>query len=358
MMSCFQRKDVLYGLAVVLLAFTVAETGAETRHVHTGETRRLVFQVLPAETKGNLTNQIHSGLKRVKQTIVHLRVFVIGNENFGVAQEAVESFFTTHRLPFPALAIVGIGALPQEDTKVSMEVVLTGKANSNPNGLAFASGMAGSDPNPAARLFPLAEKAVRDLNSVHRAAAIEVTDVQRVTCLMSGLNDLAAIQSHFKTAFPKASLNFVQLQRTAKSAVIECESVSRLRQPQPEPFRWLMSDDIPKSPNFSHIAVVATERIAFSGLQMASGNDEAASRAMFARLEKQVFAPAGALIKNIAMSSLYPTSQDAADIIRKTRFDFYDRAHPPASTMLLFESLPNASSIAVDVVIPIPIRKK
>lgn len=321
------------------------------------ETRRLEFQVLPAESEGDVKQQIQAGLKRVQLPIVHLRIFVAGFYQLGHARETVEAIFKARRQPLPALTIIGVGALPQPGAKVSMEVALTGKANSNPNGLAFASGMAGSDPNPDARLFPLAEKAVRDLNSVHRVAAIEANDVQRVTCLMSGLNDLAAIQSHFKTAFPKAALNFVQLQNAAKSSVIECESVSRLRQSQPEPIRWLMSEDIPKSPNFSHVALVATAQLAFSGLELAIGDDDAASRAAFAKLAERLES-VGASIKQVAMSSLYPTSQSAADTIRKTRFDFYDRAHPPASTMLLFETLPYASSIAVDVVAPIPNKKK
>lgn len=343
-------------LCVLLMLSAIVANAAEPVAA-IGETRRLLFQVLPAETEGDVRAQIQAGLKRVQLPITHLRVFVTGDFQLGHAREAVEAFFKARRQSLPALTIIGIGALPQPGAKVSMEVVLTGKAIANPNGLAFASGMAGSDANPAALLFPLAEKAVRDLNSVHRLAAIQAQDVQRVTCLMSGLTDLAAIQSHFKTAFPKASLNFVQLQRTAKSSVVECESVSSLRQPQPEPFRWLMSDDIPKSPNFSHLAVVATQRIAFSGLELAIGDDEAASRAAFAKLSERL-ALVGASIKQVAMSSLYPTSQSAADIIRKTRFDFYYRAHPPASTMLLFEALPYAVSMAADVVAPIPDKKK
>ena len=44
---------------------------------------------------------------------------------------------------------------------------------------------------------------------------------------------------------------------------------------------------------------------------------------------------AGASIKQVAMSSLFPTSQAASDLIRQTRFDFYDKTRPPASTLLL-----------------------
>ncbi len=360
-MTRFQNKESFFisatlRLCALLMLIPFVAYAAEPT-VAIGETRRLEFQVLPTETEGDVKEQIQAGLKRVQLPIVHLRIFVVGSFQLGHARETVEAIFKSRRQPLPALTIVGVGALPQPNAKVSMEVVLTGKANSNPNGLAFASGMAGSDPNPAARLFPLAEKAVRDLNSLHKTAAVESSDVLRVTCLMSGLNDISAIQSHFKTSFPKASLNFVQLQRTAKSAVIECESVSRLRQAQPEPFRWLMSEDIPKSPNFSHVALLSTSQLAFTGLELAIGDDEAASRAAFAKLAERLES-VGASIKQVAMSSLYPTSQSAADIIRKTRFDFYDRAHPPASTMLLFETLPYASSIAVDAVAPIPNKKK
>jgi len=164
-----------------------------------------------------------------------------------------------------------------------------------------------------------------------------------VTCLMTSLADVVAVERGVKTAFPQSAVNFVQLLRAPKSAVIECETVARLRTAPEAPLKFIYSDELPKSPNFSHVALVGARRVVFTSLHVSAGDQESDARRTFERLE-QSLKSVGASIKQVAMSSLYPISQEASDLVRKTRFDFYDRARPPASTMLLFEGLPSATA--------------
>jgi enamine deaminase RidA (YjgF/YER057c/UK114 family) len=53
----------------------------------------------------------------------------------------------------------------------------------------------------------------------------------------------------------------------------------------------------------------------------------------------------------MAWSSIYPLSGSIADEVRKIRFEYYDQARPPASTLLPFEGLPSMdASFAVDAI--------
>ncbi|MFN0122771.1 MAG: hypothetical protein ACKV2V_19910, partial [Blastocatellia bacterium] len=63
----------------------------------------------------------------------------------------------------------------------------------------------------------------------------------------------------------------------------------------------------------------------------------------------------GSSVRHTAFSSVFPVSADAAALVRKVRFDFYDTTRPPASTLLEFEGLPGkGASFGVDVVAIIP----
>jgi len=49
-------------------------------------------------------------------------------------------------------------------------------------------------------------------------------------------------------------------------------------------------------------------------------------------------------------SGVYPLTRPVADKVRAIRFDFFDRANPPASTLLLFEGLPSLdATVAIEV---------
>jgi len=307
------------------------------------ETQRLVFRVSPLTSEGDAAKQAQWILKGWKLPILAVRAFVVGADQAEPARKAIEDFFKKRKQTLPAISVITVAGLPRSGAKVSIEVALLFPKPVNPNGLAFVSGMAGSSPQPVAELLPLAEKAVKDLNASHRAAGVEASDVLRVTCLMTSLADVVNVAREVKRAFPQSAANFVQLQRAPKSAVIECETVARLRTAPEEPLKFIYSDELQKSPNFSHVALVGARRLVFTSLHVSTGDQESDARQTFARLE-QSLKSVGASIKQVAMSSLYPISQEASDLVRKTRFDFYDRARPPASTMLLFEGLPSSTA--------------
>ncbi|MCU1275900.1 MAG: Endoribonuclease, partial [Bryobacterales bacterium] len=105
-----------------------------------------------------------------------------------------------------------------------------------------------------------------------------------------------------------------------------------------------------KSANYSQVALVGAPRIAITGTQVAFGSQDADARLAFGRLQKELVA-VGASTKEIVWSSIYPLSNPIADKVRKIRFEYYDQARPPASTMLAFEGLPSMdATFAVDVI--------
>ena len=54
---------------------------------------------------------------------------------------------------------------------------------------------------------------------------------------------------------------------------------------------------------------------------------------------------------DVAFAGIYPLSDSIAELVRKVRFDFFDRSRPPAATMLPFEGLPSIDgSFGVEVV--------
>ncbi|MGH9846373.1 MAG: hypothetical protein ACREEM_47345, partial [Blastocatellia bacterium] len=298
-----------------------------------GETRKLQFQVAPVATDGNVADQIDQALASFKSRILNLRAFVVGTDQVGIARLTIEEFFQKKRRPLPAVVVVAVGALPNPKARVVVEAVLDSGKNLNPEGLAFVSGQADSADKPVEQMLPLTEKAMKDLGAIHRAAGIEAEDVLRVTCLMTSVSDATGVEARVKREFPQAALTFVQLQRSPSRGVIECESVARLRTRPPEPLKFIYAGGLPKSPNFSHAALIGAPRMLFSDLRLPKGDKDNDARKVFAELH-QLLKYFGGSIKLVAMSSLYPVSEAATDLVRRTRFDFYDRDHPPASTMM------------------------
>ena len=65
----------------------------------------------------------------------------------------------------------------------------------------------------------------------------------------------------------------------------------------------------------------------------------------------KVLEAAHSSMKNVAFSSLYALTNSIIAKIRATRFDYYDKAKAPASTLLLFEGLPSMdASFAIELV--------
>jgi enamine deaminase RidA (YjgF/YER057c/UK114 family) len=83
---------------------------------------------------------------------------------------------------------------------------------------------------------------------------------------------------------------------------------------------------------------------------MAFRFQESDARLAFERLAKAL-EDGNTSPKDVVFASAYPLSPSIAELIRKVRFEFFDKSRPPASTMLPFEGLPSMdASFAIDVV--------
>jgi enamine deaminase RidA (YjgF/YER057c/UK114 family) len=321
----------------------------------TAETARMTFQVSPLSTKGLLSQQVRDALKALQRTsggasIVKLRAFVAGSGDMRRVQAIVSETFTDRRLPLPALSVIQVGGLPLEGAQVVIESTAVGKKDVNPNGLIYISGQATSTDKPLDPVAPLAEKSMGALRTAVRAVGGQSEDVLRGTCFLSSLEGLPKIRGLVESEYRGAAWNFVQIQRAPANSVAECEAVARSRVKLEKPLEFRNPDGLPKSPNYSQIALVGAPRVALTGTQVAFGFQDADARLAFGRLVKEL-GQVGASIKDVAFSSVYPLSNSIADQVRKVRFEYYDQSRPPASTMLPFEGLPSMdASFAVDVV--------
>ncbi|MBZ5590720.1 MAG: hypothetical protein LAP39_00675 [Acidobacteriia bacterium] len=321
----------------------------------TAETARISFSVSPLSARGLLSQQVRDALKALHQnargaTFVKLRAFVAGSGDMRRVQAIVSETFTDRHAPLPALSVVQVGGLPLEGAQVVLEATLVGKKDINPDGLVFIAGQQAASPKPLEPVAPLAEKALEGLRAAVRGAGSQPEDVLRGTCFLSSLDGFGKVRDRVESEYRGAAWNFVQTQRAPFNSVVECEAVARSRVKIEKPLELLNPDGMPKSPYYSQIARVGAPRVAITGTQVAFGMQDTDARLAFGRLEKEL-AAVGASIKDVAWSSIYPLSTSIADEVRKVRFEFYDAARPPASTLLPFEGLPSMdASFAVDAI--------
>jgi len=319
------------------------------------ETARLSFYVTPLSSKGLLSPQVRDALKALQRsvgsaTVMKLRAFVAGSGDVRRVQAIVSETFTDRHQPLPALSVVQVGGLPLEGAQVVLEATSVGKKDVNPNGLVFIAGQQASMPNPMQPILPLAEKALAGLRTAVLGAGSQPKDVLRGTCFLSSLDGFAKVRELVDSEYHGAAWSFVQTQRAPLNAMVECEAVARSRVKIDKPIEFLNPDGLAKSPNYSQIALVGAPRVAITGTQVAFGSQDADVRLAFGRLEKEL-GGVGASIKEIAWSSIYPLSNAMADEVRKIRFEYYDAARPPASTLVPFEGLPSLdASFAVDAI--------
>ena len=319
------------------------------------ETGRLVFHLAPLSGKGLLSKQVDEALKAINKqakgaAIVKLRAFVAGTGDMRrVTAIAVEDF-TKKRKALPIISVVRIGLLPLNGAQVVLEGVSVSKKVVNPNGLVFISGQAAREPaDPSAPKLQLAGVAGKSVDMLRAALAIHglaPADALRLTCFNSSLDDNDAVRQQIAGAFPAAVLNIVQVQRVAADRMVECEAVARLKAKPAQPVRI----DNPTNATFARSAVVASDRILLSSVQMAFGAEDADVRLAFTRLRTTLTAANTSLDKVFYLTA-YPTTAKMLDRFRALRFEFLDRAKAPASTNLAFEGLPSLdASLGMEVI--------
>jgi enamine deaminase RidA (YjgF/YER057c/UK114 family) len=306
---------------------------------------QLVFHVSPLSGKGLLSQQVRDALKALfhenrDAQIVKLRAFVAGSGDVRRVQTLVSEIFTDRKQNIPALSTIQVGALPGTATQVVIETMAAEKKPVNPNGLAFFSGQQSKD----------VRTSLTQLQNAVAAAGVGRTDLLRITCFLTSLDDASTARELIAGAFPQAATDFVQPQRIGLEPLAECEAVGRLQHPPAQPVTLLNPEGLAKNPNYSQIALVNAPKIVITGTQMAFAEQESDIKLAFDRLRKEL-AELGADPKDVFWSSYYPLTRPVADKIRGLRFQYFDAKRPPASTFLLFEGLPSLdASMAVETI--------
>jgi enamine deaminase RidA (YjgF/YER057c/UK114 family) len=309
------------------------------------EVQRLVFHVSPLSGKGLLSQQTRDALKNLLQQtrgaqIVKLRAFVAGSGDLRRVQTIVSETFTDKKMNLPALSVIQVGGLPLEGAQVVLESTSSdNKKLQNEQGLAFFSGQPSTMKDPVGPLQKMVQK-----------AGLEGASVRRVTCFLSTLEGVNGVRGQLQTAFPKAAADFVQLERASLADTAECEAVAALKTAPARPMVLIE----PEAGKYSQAAFVAPGKVALTGTQVGFRFQDEDVRLAFGRLGKALEG-VGANFKSVAMTHIYPLSASTANRIRKIRFEFYDAAKPPASTLLLFEGLPGLdAAFGIDIVAVLP----
>lgn len=300
------------------------------------ETRNLVFHVAPLTAKGLLSQQIRDGMKALLRasagtTIIKVRAFVAGTGDMRRVPALVSEIMTDKHLSLPVISVVQVGGLPLEGAQVVLESISESRKATNPGGLLFTGGQEASLPKPLEPTFPLAERALSQLDHVlNNAQAL------RVTCYTSNLADAPRLQSTLTDRYAQAAVDVVVVQRAASRSTVTCDATARL----PERDFKL---------NGNEATAVLSQKIAFTGTQVAFGFEDNDARLAFQRIEKAL-EPLGASGKSVAQVNFYPLSNSIAEQVKRIRLEFFDRAFLPPSTILPFEGLPSIdASFAIDV---------
>ena len=294
------------------------------------ETGRLSFQVSPLSAKGLLSQQVRDALKALMHDnhgvpIAKLRAFVAGSGDLRRVQTIVSEELTDRKQALPAISTIQVGALPMVGAQVVLESVSLEKKVVNPSGLVFFSA---SDARDGAAAVAQLQKAVS-------TASVKPANVLRVTCFLSSLDDGPAVRMALATNFPSAAADLVQMQRLGLQSQIACEAIGRLDS-QPS---------APQTAAASQFAVAVAPKLVFTETQLIFRDQDSDIRLAFQRLGKAM-EPLGATYKDVIWSGVYPLTRPLALKIEALRFDFFDRARPPAGTMLLFEGLPSIDATA------------
>jgi enamine deaminase RidA (YjgF/YER057c/UK114 family) len=327
------------------------------------EVGKMVFHTAPLTGKGLLSQQVKDSIKaiwRLNQgaTVVKLRALVAGTGDMRRVNAIVSEMFTEKRQPLPVVSTIQVGGLPMEGAQVILEAISTGKRAANPDGLAFISGKGASAPinpdQPNLRVTPLVMQAMQDMRKALDGVQLTTADVLRMTCFVSSLEDGIEARQLLAREYPKATLTYAQTQRSPERSVAECEAVARLKSAAGDRWKVVNPPGLRTSPAFSQLAVAGAGPVVLTGTQLAFRTQDGDVRLAFERLGGQL-EQSGTSMKNVFWSGIYALSRTVTEKIRNLRFDYYDKANPPASTLMQFEGLPSLdASFAVEVIAGLP----
>ncbi len=317
---------------------------------------RLVFQTAPLSTSGVLSKQVQRALRYLAKqerrgTLVHLRAFVAGSGDTRRVQAVVSEELTRWRKALPALSVVQVGELARSEAYLLLEAVSDSGKELHPGGLAFISGQAVVSGEAVLTVAPLVEQSAEQIETAARELGADpLRDVLRVTCYCSSLEDGREVGRRLRSSFPEAAVSYVQLRRVYTHAAVTCEAITRLPEPRAETLSLENPATLPSVEEHSQVAILPPGPVMFSGTQLGFGRQESDVRLAFERLHKSLEEAGPSRVK-VAASRFYLLSSVIGHKIRDLRFEFFDKAHPPASTMVELEGLPSLdASFAMDVV--------
>ena len=319
-----------------------------------GDPRRLAFLVSPLSSKGLLSQQVREALKSLSHEakgdpILKIRAFVAGSGDARRVRDIVSEVFGDRKLPLPVLSLVQAGGLPG-GAQVELEAIAAARKDVNPLGIAYLSAQEATADDPAAPMPPLAAKSLAQLRVALEAAGSAPSDVVRISCFLSSLDELAPVGQLVVQAYPGAAADFIQTQRAPARSLAACEAVAKLRRDPGTRLTVLNPAGLPAAPGVSGIALVASPRVVLTGTQVSFGFEEKDARLAFQRLQKALEQD-GVSLHDVACAHFYPLASGIAAQVEKVRGEFFAPASPPATSLLLFEGLPSMNAgFAMDVV--------
>jgi enamine deaminase RidA (YjgF/YER057c/UK114 family) len=310
-----------------------------------GDPRHFTFHTTPLSGKGLLSAQIREALKALSHetggSVLHIRAFVAGSGDLRRVRDLVSETFTDRKQPLPALSLIRAGGLPMEGAQVILEGIAAGKKEVNPNGLVFIAAAPAVSDSPLDPVTPLATRSLERLRGTLKDAGSAASDVLRVTCFISSLDNLGDVRKLVEAEYPRAAVDYIQAQRSPARAVAACEAVARLARNPGTKEQFLPSQGEPRA------AMITAPQVVLTGTQMSYGYQEADSRLAFERLVKSLEA-AGAAAKDVAYANYYPLAEPLAAQVRKLRSSFFPGG---PSSIVLFEGLASMDAgFAIDAI--------
>lgn len=315
-----------------------------------GQTRRLTFYVTPLSAKGLLSQQVRDALKALDRadgddTVLHIRAFVAGSGDLRRVRDLISETFTDRHRPLPPVSIVQTGGLPLVGAQVELEAVAESRKDVHPGGIAWIGAQIAAAQDPLSPVAPLADKSIAGLGEAVHTAGTDPSQVLRITCFLSSLENAGAVRSRLAGQFPHAAINLMQTQREPIRAVAGCEAVAAAGEADGPRVQVL-----PAGSEGAQIAIVRAAHTVLTGAQVSFGFEERDARLAFERLGK-VLEQAGVTPRDVAFAHYYPLSEKMADQIRHVRDGFFGNASAPPDSLLLFEGLASQDAgFAIDVV--------
>jgi enamine deaminase RidA (YjgF/YER057c/UK114 family) len=313
-----------------------------------GETKRLEFHAATYSSVGTLEDQIRAAVEKLfarshGETVLKLRVFAVGPDDLIAARQIIRHAFASAGRPLPVLSLVGVAALPEHGQKVVVESVIQGKRKRNPFGLAFLAGFASSS----------GDKTVEGLAKVAGEAGILMQDVTRVSCFYQSPEQADVARASIAGTFPTAESSFVLSVTVEVNPAIECEAVARLSAPSSDGVRYFNLSGTKASPYFSRAALVSTNRLVFTGTEVALGDSEQDAREPFERA-KEAVERLGAGLPDVVMGNNYWVTAAARDRNREVRGAYFGQTVPAASGVFFASVTPAQATQAIEFTVAVP----